>query len=64
MSTDLKTYLGDAVYADCDDRGIVLTTENGICETNTIVLEEATLTAFERYVERLRGAARARKSRK
>ena len=35
-----KTYLGDAVYARFDEFGnLILTTENGIEVTNTIVLE-------------------------
>ena len=35
-----KRYLGDGVYCDRDERGIVLTTEDGISATNTIVLEQ------------------------
>jgi hypothetical protein len=35
-----KRYLGDAVYAAWENRGVVcLTTENGIRATNTIILE-------------------------
>lgn len=47
-----KTYLGDGVYADIDDRGIVLTTEDGIRVTNTIVLDEATFQSLVRFVSR------------
>lgn len=35
-----RTYLGDAVYAQFDDYGVLcLTTENGIAVTNRIILE-------------------------
>ena len=36
---DQKTYLGDSVYAEFDGYGVVLTTENGMGPSNTIVLE-------------------------
>lgn len=49
----LKEYLGDAVYADFDGYGIVLTTEDGIRATNTIVLEPEVVRAFVQYVARL-----------
>lgn len=39
MDTKNKKYLGDGVYADFDGFNIILTTENGIEATNTIVLE-------------------------
>lgn len=48
-----KAYLGDGVYADCDGFGIVLTTENGIRETNRIVLEPEVWEMLKAYVERL-----------
>lgn len=49
-----KDYLGDAVYADTDGYGIILTTEDGISTTNTIVLEPEVLAALNRYAERIR----------
>jgi hypothetical protein len=53
-----KSYLGDAVYADVDEFGrIVLTTENGIYATNTIVLEPEVYAALLVWVDRLRSAA-------
>ena len=39
MTTRTKTYLGDSVYVNHDDRGLVLTTENGYGATNTVILE-------------------------
>lgn len=49
----MKEYLGDAVYVAIDSqRGIVLTTENGIRTTNTIVLEPQVWSALYSYVER------------
>lgn len=52
-----KVYLGDGVYANRSERGIVLTTENGITATNTIVLEPEIVEEFERYIARLRERA-------
>lgn len=46
----MKRYLGDAVYVDADDRGLVLTTEDGISATNTIVLEPSTFLHLMEYV--------------
>lgn len=34
-----KVYLGDSVYAEQHEWGLVLTTENGMGASNTIVLE-------------------------
>lgn len=43
----MKQYLGDAVYYDVDNFGdVVLTTENGVSATNTIVLEPRVISAF------------------
>jgi hypothetical protein len=49
MSAQLKQYLGDSVYADCDGFGITLTTENGDGPSNTIYLEPEVLNALDRY---------------
>jgi len=51
-----KRYLGDGVYVDRNELGLVLTTENGIAVTNTIVLEPEVWTALHRYVETLKDA--------
>jgi hypothetical protein len=45
-----KEYLGDAVYAEVIDNRLVLTTENGYCATNTIVLEPDVLNGLIQYV--------------
>lgn len=48
---EMKKYLGDGVYVEIDSCGsIVLTTENGIAETNRIVLEYDVLKSFEDYL--------------
>ena len=48
-----KEYLGDAVYADVDVfHGVILTTENGISATNTIVLEPEVIQALLDYLRR------------
>lgn len=44
------------MYADVDERGIVLTTEDGRYATNTIVLEPETFSALVQWVERTRRA--------
>lgn len=55
-----KEYLGDAVYVDLDSCGwIVLTTEDGIRATNTIVMEPEVIGAFEFWLKRQREAANA-----
>ena len=51
----MKTYLGDSVYADFDGYSIVLTTENGIRVTNTIVLEPEVFEALVAYGQQSKG---------
>lgn len=48
-----KAYLGDGVYVGHDGFGLVLTTEDGIRETNRIVLEPEVYSALVAYVEAL-----------
>lgn len=36
----MKTYIGDGIYAELTEQGLVLTTENGISVTNRIVIEQ------------------------
>ncbi len=47
-----KRYLGDAVYVEVEEStsNVVLTTEDGISATNTIVLEPGVLEAFLTYI--------------
>lgn len=50
MIAAVQTYLGDAVYAQIDQFGrLVLTTNNGIEDTNTIVLEGDVLKALDQF---------------
>ena len=52
-----KDYLGDAVYAAESEFGeLILTTENGISATNTIILEPQVIAALLRYLERLKAS--------
>ena len=48
-----KTYLGDGVYVEFDGYGLVLTAENGISTTDTIVLEPHIFSALTAFVESL-----------
>lgn len=48
-----KAYLGDGCYVAFDGYALVLTTENGISETNRIVLEPEVYRALMAYVKRL-----------
>ena len=49
-----KEYLGDGVYGDIEHGQIVITTSDGIAETNRIYLEPEVYAALVRYVERRR----------
>lgn len=53
-----KVYLGDAVYAAFDGYQIILTTEDGLSTTNTIVLEPGVLGQLEKFVAKLRLSAK------
>jgi hypothetical protein len=55
----MKTYLGDGVYAEIIYGQLVLTTEDGVSTTNTIVFEPEVLANFLAYCNRnLKEAAR------
>ena len=48
-----KEYIGDGVYAELDEfNSIVLTTENGIQTTNSIVLEPAVMQSLLDFYKR------------
>lgn len=49
-----KAYLGDGCYVTFDGYSLVLTTENGISETNRIVLEPEVYRALVAYVEQMK----------
>lgn len=50
-----KMFLGDGVYAHIDDIGqVVLTTEDGISITNTIVLENEVIGNFLTYLKHVK----------
>lgn len=51
-ATRKKAYIGDSVYCDIDEVGLVLTTENGFGPTNTIYLEFDTLHGLVEYCVR------------
>ena len=47
-----KTYLGDAVYVELSEYGdVVLTTENGIEATNTIILDSQVVNNLKLWLE-------------
>jgi len=48
-----KRYLGDGVYIEGFNDEIVLTTEDGIHQTNCIVLEPEVIQALLKYLERV-----------
>lgn len=55
-----KAYLGDGCYVTLDGYALVLTTENGISETNRIVLEPDVYGELEECVKRLKANAKPR----
>ncbi len=49
----MKVYLGDGVYAQWYKWGeIILTTEDGVSTTNSIVLEPSVVNALLEFIER------------
>lgn len=51
-----KQYLGDAVYWEFDGFHVILTTSNGLAETNRICLDPSVCERFIMNYERLKGA--------
>ena len=50
----MKQYLGDGAYVEFDGFALILTAENGIRATDTVVLEPDGWEALLRFVERLK----------
>lgn len=48
-----KQYIGNGVYVEYDNYEVILTTENGIKVTNTIVLEAEVLNNLNEYLKRM-----------
>lgn len=48
-----KQYIGDGVYVEYDNYQVILTTENGIQVTNTIVLEAEVLNNLNEYLRKM-----------
>lgn len=48
-----KEYIGDGVYVEHNQFGLILTTENGIEVTNRIVLDWEYLKHLQDYITRL-----------
>jgi glycyl-tRNA synthetase (class II) len=54
-----KVYLGDGAYAEYDGFSLILTTYNGIEDTNTIYLEPELFQNLEEFVRKLRNELEA-----
>ena len=50
-----KVYLSDGAYAEFNGESIILTTENGLRETNRVVLDTEGLNVLLTFVSELRG---------
>ena len=60
----MSAYLGDGVYVEWDQVGLVLTASDGHRVTDRIVLEPRAYTALVAYVEQLRARVQATAPRK
>jgi len=56
-----KRYLGDGAYIEFDGYHMVLTTSNGITNTNTIALEPEVFAALIEYEKQLSDVLKAEK---
>ena len=50
MADGKRVYLGDGVYAQYKGENLVLTTDNGVTVTNTIILEPETWYELVRFM--------------
>ena len=60
--SQIKTYLGDGAYAAFDGYSVILTTSDGVSDTNTIYMEPEVvqvLMTFFTEVEKLKETMRA-----
>jgi hypothetical protein len=55
-----KRYIGDSVYVEWTGHHLVLTTENGLGPSNTIMLEPEVWAMLEHYVQQIVEANRKR----
>ena len=62
MSKKHKQYLGDAVYADWDGYHIIITTSDGVYDTNRILLDSQVMEKLIDYHERIRTQNNASRS--
>ena len=56
MIVPIKEYIGDGIYCTFDGYSFILTTENGISTTNTIVMESRELETLNEFVDRIRNS--------
>lgn len=60
MSTHKKSaYIGDGVYADFDGYDLILRTNDGLRDTNTVVLEPEVLANLTKWLEHAKSELRA-----
>jgi hypothetical protein len=52
--SEQKSYLGDGAYVDLEYDEIVLTTSNGVRDTNRIVLGPGEVANLIRWIDRMR----------
>ena len=48
-----KVYIGDGAYAHFDGYHVVVSTSDGISDTNTVCMEPAVLKSFRLYLDKL-----------
>ena len=61
MSNKHKQYLGDAVYADWDGMHVILTTSDGVYESNRILLNDQVMAQLNDYFKRKQDGAKKNK---
>lgn len=62
-TSEHKSYLGDSVYVDIDQYGgLILTTENGLGATNSIVMEPEVIHKLADWIIEMQGQQMVRTS--